>query len=262
MSRLKYNDIELFDIHTHEIAQEAVYSDDGVDYLYTKIVISCQAVVALELMPVTGEASAAEWLATWRHDLLIPRKKLEFFVGASLLVDSHPGVAADQFGSSTTPDAKNGPLPRSCNVKRIDGTSTVIVDYVIECNLFECGGPGLTGTGPDFSSHRFRESITIDENFYSTKTRTGKMIVRSNALGQAQIDTLRFQIVPAIPEGFKRERMEFAIQEDGLAMMYTIVDKEVYLQPPGPATKAEGEYIESTPRLGAVRYAECRVRLA
>lgn len=279
MSRLLYNGYILDHILTQSIEQEAVYSQpDGLDYLYTRFQVSVQALFNVNIKPASANGTVdapatpstsdvAALMKSIRHHLLQPRKTLAFWVdpaneplfkvGANLNIAS----LANQSGSATC-DAKRGPFPRSCRIKQVQGTECLLVDYTIEAFVNECDNDA-----PEISAHHFRETIGIDENFYSTRTRNGTVVLRGDhfkARGDEKmsIDQYRGKIIPAIPTGFKRESMEFVIQEDGLQMTYSIRDKEQYLQPPFPATKASGTYNVSSVRAGgAVKMAECRVSL-
>lgn len=242
MSRFSYAGVELGYIHTTTIDQEPQYSDDGMDYLYSKITIGVEAIINSALTPSLGGESATQTEARIRHLLSLPRKPLEFLVNADSLITVVP------------PDAKNGPFPKRHSVKRIGGTQSFLVDFQVETYVVECPA----GAPPPYISNRYRETVTVDENFYTKKTRTGKVVVRADVGNNP--DGLRTLIAPPIQTGFKRESSEWILQEDGLAMTYTIIDREVYLQPPAPSTKAEGEYTEST-TLGAIRFGECRIRL-
>lgn len=258
MSKLIYNDLTLDYIHTHSIAQEPQYSDDlgRNQYLYTKIGIRVRAVVNTALVPGTqagvDNTSAANTMADVRHRLLQPRKRLQFFVGNNLLVDS----AADNPGPTFDLDARGGPIPRHCTVTRIAGTQNLFVDFAIDTYLVECAGVDK----PDYISHRFRETVSIDENFFTSRTITGRLTVRADVQSDGP-DGLRDLIAPKIPLGFKRVVSEWILEESGLSALYRFVDREVYLQPPAPAAKADGDYIESSAGPGTLRHAECRVRL-
>lgn len=243
MSVLTYNGIELAYIHTHAVDQEAILSEDQTDYLYTRVSINCQCVFNTNLAPALPSEPPTQTMARVRHNLMTPRGALTFSVGA------------DNLYNLQIIDVKNGPLPRKCTIKQIGGTQTFLVDYTIDFHVIECP----VGTSPPaWISNRWRETQSIDEKFYSKWTRTGRIITRSDMLGNA--DALRGLIIPGIRAGCKRVSSEYTLQEDGLTLVYTFVDQEVWLQPPPPAVKAQGEYVESTAD-GALRYGEVRVTL-
>lgn len=117
--------------------------------------------------------------------------------------------------------------------------------------------------GNDVLYNRWSESVTIDEQNYTRRTREGKFIIRSDNADGKLADELRSQMaVVSVPDGFVRESARYTVDQSGLGLSYTIIDKEVFKQPPGKAFKAQGYYIESTPLLmGGVRFAEVVVTL-
>jgi hypothetical protein len=259
------NAIELSYVNTKSIVDEPIYSDDGTEYLYTRRFVHVEAVVSSSLLPALAGESSTQTMARIKHLLEQPRKQLWFFVGRDLLFQS-PGPqplpgAVDSNGNPLPPviaDAKWGPFPRHCTINRIGGTESYNIDYAIETFVQECPGQSPENPPPAYLSHRWRESISIDEKAYSRRTRTGKIVTRSDFYTNP--DAIRGVVTPRLLPGFRRVTSEYVLQEDGLAMQYTFVDQEVYLMPPAPAFKAEGEYIESVQE-GAIRFGECRVRL-
>src|SRR5439155_4582595 len=131
--------------------------------------------------------------------------------------------------------------PDALTITQIGGSATFLVSYKIKTFINECPAGS---SPPDYQSHRWKETVKIDENFYTKKTRTGKVYTRSDI--NANADALRGLVIPPIDNGFKVMNIEITLQEDGLALMYSWEEQEVYLQPPNPATKASGEYVEST----------------
>jgi hypothetical protein len=245
---LQYNGISLDYIHTQAVDDEPVWSDDGIDYLYTRRTLRVAAVVNKNVLPASpvGTEPPAATMSRIRHLLEVPRQPLLFQVaGVTLIQAPPPGKATD---------AKGGPFPKRLTITQIGGSETFLINYVIETYVIECPG----GAAPAYLTHRWRETASIDENFYTTRTRTGRLTVRADILSNA--DAARGVVVPPIPNGFKRISSEYVLQEDGLALLYTFVDREVYLQPPRPATSASGTYTESTPN-GGIRFAECNVQL-
>lgn len=243
MSKLTYNGVSLSYIHTHSFEQEAVYTDDHADYLYTHVRIAAQAVLNESLLPAVKGEHPGGTIARVRHALLTPRGDLSFTVGNDdLIPEMEDG------------DAKNGPLPISCNITEI-GEATFLIDYAIETWIDECAD----GKHPPYLSVRFSEEVAMDESFYTTRTRRGKLYVRRDVT--ANPDTLREQVIALkIPPGFQRVSSTYTMAEDGCSMDFSIVDREVYLEPPQPATKATGELIASTPN-GAKCVRECHVTL-
>jgi hypothetical protein len=249
MAVASYAGVQIAYVHGTQIDDEPQYSDDGTEYLYTKRTVSFQGTLNTNLVPALLNELPAAILVRIRHTLETPRGQL--ILCHNTFADPSPLVYSPLAGQFT--DAKNGPFPKRCNLKEIQGSECLLVDLSYETYVQEC--PGGIST---YLSHRWRESVTIDENFYTIKTRTGKIVTRSDFY--VNPDALRGIITPPIDNGFKREKSEYVLQEDGLALMYTFIDRERYVQPPAPATTAEGHYVESTAD-GGIRWAECRVKL-
>lgn len=257
--------IELPYVHTKQIIDEPLYSDDGTEYLYTRRFVHIESVISSTLVPSLSGESSTQTMARIKHLLETPRRQLYFYVGTDLLFQSpgpqpQPG-SVDGNGNPLPPviaDAKWGPFPRGCTITRIGGTQSFNIDYAIETFVQECPGQSPENPPPEYLSHRWQESISIDERAYSRRTRTGKIVTRSDFYTNP--DSLRGIVTPRLLPGFRRITSEYVLQSDGLAMQYTFVDQEVFIEPPAPAFKAEGEYIESVQE-GAIRHAECRVRL-
>jgi hypothetical protein len=245
MSRLIYNGVELSYIRTQSFEFNPVYDDAGVDYLWTEVNIQVEAIMSGTAAPAQGGETPTQTMVRVRGLLETPRRTLQFFVNTNALLDT-----------TVTPDVKTGPIPGPVTINQIS-EATFMVSFKITTYIAECPAGSAP---PAYISHRWKETVSIDENFYTTKTRTGKIYSRTDINTNA--DSLRGLVIPPIDNGFKVTKIEVTLQEDGLALMYSFEEKEVFLQPPAPATKAEGDYIESsTTPGGAIRTGEVRVRL-
>jgi len=258
MSVLTIGDLTLDHILTHGIEQEPVYDDLAhLDYSHTRFRLNVRASINSELLPAgqggVDNTSPSTIEKSIRHLLAQPRQDLTFTVGGS---DSNHTLF-----NVKAPDVKNGPFPRVHSVVKIAGTETFIIDYSVEFNLVEC--PDAGDVLQQIASHRWRTNVRINHNFYSTLTTVGRVSLHVDAeFDNLSADSCKSLVLPPIPYGFRRDGIDWVVQEDGLALQYTVIDQEVYLQAPAPATKWDGQYIESTVAPGGgVRLAECRVRL-
>lgn len=256
MATLTYNGIELDYIHSSRADQEVVYSEDGVEYLYTKVRLTVQAIINTNLEPANplGIERPGSTMNRIRQTLLLPRQNLIFATGTGTgdILYNIYGSAFTGSPAGMQADAAIGPHPIHCNITAIKGTEAYMVDYAIEFYLIDCA------PGPLLISHRWQESVSIDINGMSVITRNGKAVVRADV--GALADTVRQQIVPPLYAGFNRTKQNFAIASDGLSLMYTIEDEEQFIMPPPFASKAEGSYILMSPMAG-VQTAEVRVHL-
>jgi hypothetical protein len=252
MSFLSYNTITLPLIRTEDVDYSDVMSDDGMDYLHTKISIGVRSMISPDLpigiaggVALPGESGTAA-LARVQHMLEQPRKLLIF--GAS------PVQPLVNVGPQD--DVRNGPFPRNLKVTEIQGTNTFQVSFRIEAHINQC--PNAPSIKQPMISNRWRQTVTIDEDMLTRKTTTGKLIIRGGQ--NLNPDDFRFAVFPPIPVDFHRVQSEYIVQEDGLALLYTFADQELTVRPPVPAIKAEGEYVETIEGNGN-RIGEFRLRL-
>jgi hypothetical protein len=164
-------------------------------------------------------------------------------------------VPAKPEGNAGAVDAKNGPIPQYCNLTILTNTS-ILFTYRIIGHYWE------QGTAYPTISNKWSETVDIDSRNYTTRTREGLCIIRSdNQQGQTADQIRNTMAVVGIPNGFKRVSSQYTVNPDGLGLKYRVVDKEVYFQPPDPAYEAEGTYTETTSKLGAVRHGRVQLTL-
>jgi len=114
-------------------------------------------------------------------------------------VDQHERGRTDPAATNRntgTVDAKNGPQPQSCNVTQLTNTSFLLHVHVV-AHYWENNGVGTqtplsTGnlSGSDVLSNRWTESVDLDENQFTTKTRSGKFIIRTDNVDGFVADNL------------------------------------------------------------------------
>lgn len=255
MSALTYNGITLPFTKTNGIEFRPQRSDDGMDYLYTKGSFDVRAVVSADQFAAQYPGkTATEIMSQVEHKLNQPRKEFHYAVNGQDLVALPAG-----------PDAANGPFGLGVSVQEVNGSECYIINFKIEVAFIQCPDPpGNPQPTSLWVSHRWTESQDIDQAAFSTITRRGKIVARGDMTSNA--DQLRGLIAPTLGDGFLRESAHYELASDGLSLVYTFVDKEVYLQPPGlidsvdDAYRAEGSYTQSSTD-GAVSYGECHVRL-
>lgn len=253
MSVLTYNKVSLPFTYTTQFEQSDVYDDSDTDRLYTKYQISVSAVVNTAYAGIAGVAgdTPAAMMIAMRNKLMEPRKFLTFTVGGIDLIPSSGST------KGTGADMKNGPHPQYFNCTRLTN-ETFLVHYSIITHIYT-GEDGKVAKN-NAVSNRWTETVDIDGRNYTTRTRSGKVVIRANCGSIA--DKLRFPMaVLGVPQGFLRVSSNYTISPDGLTLSYTVVDREVYRLPPAPAYQAEGEYTESTTNLGQVRWGQCRITL-
>ena len=267
MSVLSYNGVTLPYCDHNAFRMEAVYDDRGqVDRMLTRfdiqvnclITADCLDLLAPELIGVTtSPAIIMQWV---QERLLTPRRVLSFQFNGVEFVPQPAGVRGYI-------DAANGPKPQSCVFTDMGNmtwwlTYHVTATYRVHYTILPLSARITNLPGNVALSCRWRETVQIDNCDYSTRTRSGKIIIRSDNLAGAAADEVRSQLaVVGVPPGFLRERHQYTVSEDGLGLEFEVVDREVWASPPQGAFEADGYYEEEGTRGDGKRVGQCMVRL-
>lgn len=241
---LQYNGIDLEIERVVRFEMEAVYSDDGVDFLYNHAVIAVRAVWNSSATSFDGAVAAASLQGTsqassLRFQLMVPRRPLFFTVPSSnaqgyeeIIVQPEevagnvPDAIHDDDGNARYPsDAQNGPKPLYMNVVNVLGENTMIIDYCVETWIGECDA------GYALLSTRWEMSQTTDIDNYTTQTVRGIAKFRSDYLyqdiaGGANPDDWRRLVVTPVPMNCRRYPATFVQSSDGTELRWETVDVE------------------------------------
>lgn len=277
MSLLNYNGITLPYPITTGFSQNVLYDPEGgVDWYCTQFDISVQAILNVNylstifnsaLIGAAAADNAALIMDAIRTTLLQPRRTLSFKCNGVELIPQQQGVDGTPIGSGTV-DAQNGPKPQSCVITQLNSV-TFLINYRIIAHYWENNNRNNSTlaiqnqAGGEVLYNRWTETVDIDNCMYSTRTRSGKFIIRSDNISGSMVDAFRTQMaVVGVPRGFLRESSSYTVTPDGLGMQYRVVDREVFKMPPTPAYTAEGYYRDQSVKPGAFkRYGEVYVKL-
>ncbi len=168
--------------------------------------------------PVT-HISVRDWM-------MQPQRQLIYAVGSVPVLVS-PGLNSD--GTAATCDMWNGPMPLACDVVAVSGTKTFIVDYSVETYLNEAGL--YVNTPSCLIGHTYERHSAFDQDYYATIVTRGRARFRTDRLtflGNVPDDFRSYLFHPR-PRGFKRVTCDVTAVEDGSAIEYVLVDKELSL---------------------------------
>lgn len=277
MSVLRYAGITLPYPLSTSFSQEAVGDPQGdtdwhlVTYdiqVLTIINFDYAALLAPDLAPAATN-NAADLMKVVYTRLMQRRQELSYtFNGVEL-------IPQPQEGNDGIADAANGPKPVRCTYSRLNNV-TFLVNYQIRASYWvnpnvtvaapAGGNPGsvtlVNKPGNLVLSNRWSEEVELDQCDFSRRTREGTLVIRSDNVNGAIADQVRSTMaVVSVPRGFLRESSRYRVSPDGLSLQYRTVDVEKHKQPPTPAFKADGEYTETTTKMGALRFHECWIRL-
>ena len=266
MSVVTYNNLQLPFALITDFRKTSVMDESGTDRVYTQVDMTVQAVIANPYRDILylGAPDAidnANLINNLENYFLEPRKQLSVtFNGTDLIPYNIQGVSSEV-------DAKNGPVPQDFRLYNLNNNTWFLVWRVQAHywgNFKTAGGGDVTNqAGNATINNRWSETQIIDDRNFSKVVRQGKCIIRSDNIDGKIVDEVRtdMAVVSVIP-GFLRESAEYTTTPDGLALQYTLTDKEQWRMPPSPAFKADGWYQEEVQKASeGVRHGTCYVRL-
>jgi len=171
-------------------------------------------------------------------------------------------------------DAKFGPEPQKLDVVEIIGSESFLVEYEIKTYIVDefyftdevnqsrklGDRADLTKVNNRLLSNRWNEKCSVDVDGYSTIIRSGIVKLRSGPDGcETDGFILRSLIVPPLRKGFRREAMEFSLDNSGLELQYTISDRQIWLHPREPLVRTISGTCSVSSPLSGIRAIEVNV---
>jgi hypothetical protein len=256
VTRLEYNGVTLNNVTTRTFHQEVVYDPSGTDLMYTRFEIEVECyihahedrrlhldVVGPWVSPQKSSASNATDLEVEiRKALTQPRKPLKYTNHGKVLVECVPSEKNSVHNANR--DVNNGPRPLRFDITRVGGDQVYRVVFAVECAKLECVKGASSSGLPDVLSNRWSIAEEMDEQWYVTRIIRGRL-----RISQAVTLTpghFRHVCLPRLENGFKRVRMAFLTEPNGLEAAYEVVDRQVAMSAPWPATSISGHHSYST----------------
>lgn len=275
---VQYNDVWLYNVQTREFRQEIVYDPSRTDRLMSRYTITVEGVVTPQ-MPGPGNyihpygvqhEAAADWFHSIRLALAEPRRPLvishySWRQNQAQAKTFFRCVPAQQYPTDPERDLGGGPKPTELRIVAVFGATAYLVQWTVVCEQLESpkGGEykfldGYQDVQPVLVN-RWSVAEEFDENCFCTRTISGSLRM-SQPAAQTGFD-YRWLAVPWLEAGFKRQRMRYAVQPDGLEVQYEIVDRQVHTMPPWPCTDMRIRHSRST-NYGVTALARCEVQLS
>ena len=197
MSIVTYNGITLPYPLTTRFEQNPLRDDKGdVDWCGTEFSIQVQCIInkaylsTIDSTLTAAYTNPAQVMNYIRSKLLQPRKELSFtFNGTEM-------IPARIKGNKGTVDIKNGPKPQFCIINQFTD-DTFLATYSIKATYWENYkysddyGVTVNQAGNNVMYNRWSETVEIDECNYSTRTRSGKYIIRTDNVDGEVADEMR-----------------------------------------------------------------------
>ena len=249
---VRYGAVTIYGATTREFRQTVEYDPSGTDPIYNRFTVAfdgwvhaddvaMQNVNKPSVQPImAGDAPGI--IAYLRSYLMAPRQPLVIRMGGTEILRAIPAAATSATMQQT--DVNNGPKPRGVDISNVVGGSILRVRWSCEVCLVLCNSPNIRpGGGQEVLSNRWSIAESMDGNFFITRTITGRLILASARVSPQSFKTL---VVPGLEDGFKRRAISYTVAADGLAVDYSVVDKQVHTAAPWPATSISGNHSEQT----------------
>ncbi len=253
-----YNGVTLYNVVTKQWDQEVTYDLSGTDLVGQKLKLQFEGILHSQRVPVEGSAVYISdgslggdlygLLGQVRQLLSEPRNRLQVIVNGKTVIDVLPPSSgeSESAGQAANADIDNGPKPKVISVTPI-GSTAFRVMFSVEAMLGSCGSKVRVGEGL-VVSNRWRVSEAMDSNFFTTRNISGRL--RLSRAPQKPGDTraghyFKPLVIPPLEDSFRRDRVVFNAEEDGLTCTYEISDKQVHQAAPWPATKIVAVHSET-----------------
>lgn len=281
MITVTYNNVTLENVLTRGFRQEVVYDPSGTDHWFVRYTLRFEGLVTTfprgprAYCPLSGSPSLPHGIwGDLRHALMDPRHPL---IVSGKFRDDQENVQEKVLfrciperldPADPDRDLGHGPKPISLETLGTIGGKALKIAWEVQCEKldFPSSSPGEFGLHFEGGrgelqtvlDNRWSMDEEIDGNFYMTRTIRGSLRL-SRPVSRSGFD-YRWLSVPALEAGFKRQRMRYAVKEDGLTVEYEIVDRQVHTSAPWPATEMRIRRSMGT-QLGVTYQGSCHVSL-
>lgn len=228
MSTLVYNGFTgLQHVRISNYESEAKLADDGISHETTR-----HHVMGTALIAASTKAAFILLLQQARRLLAAPRADFSYSINGTTVQ------------TISAPDDLEGPHAKF-TINEIKGFLSALVTFDITYHLFEVAAGGVNHV----LSHRWVQTWGIENNGLGTHEVAGSLRVRANAPGGSSgfalgpnPDAYRNLVVPTLPPGFRRKKMQFATDPTGTMLVYTVSDEECAHKLPAPALDGDAHF--------------------
>ncbi len=242
---LSYNGVPLAYTNTIAVVQGPEKDPSGTDTLFFTTRIRTKAVVTTGIDPATGGETPPVTAARIAHLLCSPRRPLLFAPDGTNYIVNLPGGLDDANGPEPDPDA--------FTIQEITpGSYSVTFSVTVRQTMCQ------QSLSRPYLSLRWTESTDVGADWLLVKRRSGLLICSSR--GPAAPDDLRGLCTPGIYAGFRREQADYQLDETGLRLKFTFVDRQLAASVPWPLTDFEGQMSEIVAGNGLTRKCDFRLK--
>lgn len=273
---VSYNGVTIRDVLTEDVSFRTVSDPTGVDPLYTEVTVRVRGTI--HTTDTSGMApedrhGLSVWdehgsdlprgIAYYYEQLIKPRGIFSMSIGPSQLFavwpSMKPGTGANYNKRNEPvnytqlpghrPDVNNGPHTQVRIYNIIGGVSATIGLTVTFC-IEQQTPSNVRQRAAGITNLRwwFSEDITGRDNT-TVRTTHGRIRVAHHDVNVHLALRLGY-VLPPLQGGFHRKSVHIVESPSGLELEFTVVDEEVHLAPPAPATWWDVRHRISSPTVG------------
>ena len=272
-----YNGVTIRDVLTENVSYRTVSDQTGNDPIYTEVTVQIRGTIHTTDISGTAEASQhglSVWsaygtnlsagLAYFCEQLAKPRGEFVLSIGGNVLFhvwpSRLPGTGADYSKRNTPvnfpiapgqrPDVNNGPHTQ-LRVHNVIGSSSATVGLTITFCIEQQTPSGVRQrdlAGITNLRWWFSEDITGRDNT-TVRTTHGRIRVANHDVNVHFALRMGY-VLPPLQGGFHRKSVAITESPSGLEAEFTVVDEEVHVAPPAPATWWDVRHRISSPTAG------------
>lgn len=249
---LQINGVRFIGIQTAQFEQSPRRDDSGTDVWFDDFTIGVSSIANVAVFTAANQrlgiignrvqGGSAAQICKNLQSRMEDRKSFKLIQDGVVMVES-----------DATTDADNG--PRFLNASFVPmGANSFRVNILIKASRVSCSDTPSAVLG-----NRWQVIDDIDEQWRTTRTWRGKLRV-CNAIHNPQ--AFRHLVIPQLSDGFRRVKMHFTGELNGLELGYEVTDRQLLGDaPPGIAISMNGTHTETLNRNGASSIGEVYVRL-
>lgn len=242
---LSYNGVSLSYTNTLSVDQGPEKDPSGTDTIFFRTTLTVKAIIGGGLTPQTGGEAIPVTASRITELLCLPRRPLLYAPDGSNYLINLPGGLDDA----------NGPEPDVAAFRIQEITpGSYAVQFTVTVRQTLC----QQSLSRPYLSLRWTEATDIGADWLQVKRRSGLLICSSRS--PVAPDDLRFLITPGIGPGFRREQADYQLDETGLRLKFTFLDRQLARAVPYPLTDFDGQMSEIVTTNGLARKGDFRMK--
>lgn len=237
-----------FDLHRITVDETVLYGSNGIDQVGVDYRLDLSGIIS-----APNEVAFKAAIQQAECQLNTPRQAF-----SSSWSQTQAGHYTTLISLTPEADIAWGPKPQGIKIREIIGGRSALISFSLIAKQKKCFDSGCNEVGVPLwvlsVSRRF--DFSVDENGYTTRTVSGKILVdaqsQAAANGNKPADWYRNFAVFGCPQWYRRIHQQWTQNEDGTEVDYSYTDKEQEWVFPRPVSSGHATWRVTTSAFGAL----------